>query len=67
MSLIKMGLPRSRRLGAKTQGEIKVQAKATMFMKTKAGETSDLIKATISMKTKVLRVKMVAARQEPFS
>jgi len=34
----------------KSQGELKVQAKATMFMKTKVGETSDLIKATMSMK-----------------
>ena len=34
----------------KSQGELKVQAKATMFMKTKDGDTADLIKATISMK-----------------
>ena len=34
MSLIK-SVYRFRELGAKTQGELKVQAKATMFMKTK--------------------------------
>jgi len=36
------------------QGELKVLAKATMLMKTKAGGTADLIKATMSMKNKQL-------------
>ncbi len=31
----------------KTQGELKVQAKATMFMKTKESESCNLIKATM--------------------
>ena len=54
MSLIKSGLPRSRRRDAKTQGELKVQAKATMFMKTKERHSRNLVKATMLMKTKDL-------------
>jgi hypothetical protein len=34
----------------KSQGELKVLAKATMLMKTKDRQPADLIKATISMK-----------------
>jgi len=37
-----------------SQGELKVKAKATMLQKTKEVESCDLIKATISMKTKDL-------------
>jgi hypothetical protein len=54
MSLMKRGLSRCRGFGAKTQGELKVQAKATMFMKTKERHSRDLVKATMLMKTKDL-------------
>jgi hypothetical protein len=37
------------------QGELKVQAKATMLQKTKEVECCDLIKATMLMKTKDLK------------
>jgi hypothetical protein len=36
------------------QGELKVKAKATMLLKINVGERPDLIKATMSMKTRHL-------------
>jgi len=54
MPLMKMDLLRCRGFDAKPQGELKVQAKATMFMKTKECQSANLIKATMFMKTKDL-------------
>jgi hypothetical protein len=39
---------------SKTQGELKVQAKATMFMKIKDRECCKTVKATMLMKTQGL-------------
>ena len=51
MLLIINYLQRNFRTGSPPQGELKVQAKATMLMKTKERQSGNLIKATMLMKT----------------
>jgi hypothetical protein len=51
MPLIINHLQRNFQAGDHLQGELKVQAKATMLMKTKERQSGNLIKATMLMKT----------------